>query len=384
MKEMKMKGKMKINVTRMVAGMMVIFAIIADFGCNSYAYTDESNSYVSTYNDALTRAVQVNLVTPYRKTFSEGNNIHYYKINITEPGKYRFYNKDIDIERSWGAFDSDIYCKIYDEDGAMMECMKTDMGTEKTYLVPFKKGTYYFSISSHDIKSFGTYIFSVIKEEDISDEVSGAQTILLNKDYTGDIANGYLDDKDYFKINAKKAGKYRLSCKNIDMYEATFSIYDKDEALLSSSTIGSAGTKDITLKLKKGVNYILVNGNEGKYKFSIKCLSDISDTKKNAKTIKVSKKKNTSVLYGCKDGDIDYYKIKFSSTKTHKMTFKNINVNGNVKYTVIKKSGKQVEEINVYKGQSYKTKLKLKKGTYYICVSTGENLEDGKYSFIIR
>ena len=38
------------------------------------------------------------------------------------------------------------------------------------------------------------------------------------------------------------------------------------------------------------------------------------------------------------------------------------------KASTVKWLRKQVEEINVYKGQSYKTKLKLKKGTYYIRV----------------
>lgn len=372
------------KLTSKILGIIMILTILLALPQSAVtASTDFENAKIS--------AQEITYNTDYTGTIETGSDVNWYKLqSVSYTAFYNIQLKNIDL----GGSNSDtLTLKVFDTDGAEVGGAYAARATETTNYVKLEKNQTYYIQAYSKFGYGGNYKFSVIAEEDASDTREESDSISLSTTYTHSFPQG--TDNDWFKLKTgSKTDYYEFSLKNINIGKSSNSdqvymvIYDNDGMEIDSIYAGysSTTTKEIYLKRNK-TYYILCYSNWGKtgdYKFTLKAVDDAGGTKKQAQTVKANKTYKYKINSA---GDVDWYKIKLTETGNYVFSLKDIDISGynndDLDLYVYDSSGKKIATINTYKGKtSKKTIQKLKKGTYYLKVSSKYQYS-GNYTFKI-
>lgn len=300
---------------------------------------------------------------------------------------YNFKLKNINIDNNEG-----VSLNVYDSYGAKVGYAKADNSTETDNYVKMEKNQRYYIEAFGKFGGTGDYKFSIIPEEDASDSLDDAATIKLSKDYSDSFRLG--SDVDYFKFKTSSTTDYyQLTVKNINIgnnYACFAQIYDTDGAEVAKLGVDS-GKEWSTDELKLGRNKVYhikfssYFSYVGDYKFHIKPVADAGSKKSQAVTVKVGKTYKYRIN---STGDVDYYKVKLAKNGNYRFTLRDIDISGrnleDLHMAVYNSKGKTVGTVITYKGKTtYNTLRNLKKGTYFIKISSPYEY-NGTYTFSIK
>ena len=307
----------------------------------------------------------------------DGEVSNWYKINTTNyNAKYCFVIKNLDIFTNSPGSYYGLYFSIYDADGA--EIVKDNVTTacEETFWYTLdKNAVYYFELKSIYA---GSYTFTVTPEEDDADDLNEATKNSLEKEYRKTIRT--FNGVDCFQIKTPKYDAiYNLYVKNIDVADfwgsgLEYIIYDSDQKEICSGKISYAAEINDTFKLEPNKTYYIKFYSveyPGEYKYCLSATKEGADTKKYADTIKVGKSYTNKI--DLKD-DLDWFKFKVDNTGYYKFYLSDEDISGrnydDIHMYIQNYSGKQLYDLATFKGSSNSVDLKLKKGTYYICIDS--------------
>ena len=330
----------------------------------------------------------INYSTSYSGNLAEKNSSVWYCVDSV--GYSAFYNfklKNINIGNNEG-----ISLNVYDSDGAKVGYAKADNSTETDNYVKMEKNQRYYIQAYSKFNCTGDYIFYIIPENDASDSLADASKISLSKYYYDSFRLG--SDVDYFKFKTlSTTDYYRLTVKNINIgnnYSCFAQIFDSDGAEVTKHGVDSGkewSTEDIKLGRNKlyTVKFTSYFSCVGDYKFVIKPVADAGSKKSQAVSVKLGKTYKYRIN---NTGDVDYYKFKLTKNGNYCFSLKDVDISGrnwdDLHMTVYNSSGKQVGTIITYKGKSTSKTLKnLKKGTYYVKISSPYEFS-GTYTFRIK
>lgn len=295
------------------------------------------------------------------------------------PAYYNIWVKNIDLH--YGAADSPLHLFLYDADGSeKMRKVLWKGGEINQWIKLEPNSTYYIKMYTR-IWDPGSYCFSISPEADVVDEIGATAPVLTNGVENAGTFRAK-DDVDCFQFTTpKQAVVCDVTLKNVDASNITAEILDTDGVSVYKLTIASGKTETGKIKLKSNRTYYLKMSTAaaGNYNFTVTTKKESGDKKKQAETIKL--KKNNARSIDSND-DVDWFKIKIKKTKKYKVTLKNINFAGGYKKIVkayVYKGSKRVKTIEATVGKSKSSKIKMKKGTYYIkVVSDGASMGDYK------
>ena len=339
-------------------------------------------TYEADVSDAKEEATPYTFGTKIYENVKVENDSDWYVIKTESyPAYYNIWLKNIDLYN--GVYDS-LTCYLYDADGAQLLKKSNASAEEMNMWIKLEPNSTYYMLVKASLWSAaykGSYCFSVTSEADIVDEMGTTAPVV-----TSGVENVSTfraeKDVDYFRF---KTPKYAVACdveiKNIDVKRMTMEIFDADGVSVHKLTATTAQNVTSKIKLKSNKIYYLKMSTSGlgNYKFKVTAKKESGDKKKQAETIKL--KKNNARSIDSND-DVDWFKIKIKKTKKYKVTLKNINFTGGyyrLAKAYIYKGSKCVKEINVATGKSKSSKIKMKKGTYYIkVISDGASMGDYK------
>jgi len=299
------------------------------------------------------------------------------------PAYYNIWAKNIDLYK-FGSPET-LYVYVYDADGAQKMLKKLGKGEEINTWIKLEPNSIYYIDMYGRTQNTGSYCFSITPEADVVDEIGATAPILTSGE---EIAGTFRakNDVDCFKF---KTPKHAVVCdvtlKNVDASNITAEILDTDGVSVYKLTTASGKTETGKIKLKSNRTYYLKMSTAaaGNYNFTVTTKKESGDKKKQAETIKL--KKNNARSIDSND-DVDWFKIKIKKTKKYKVTLKNINFAGGYKKIVkayVYKGSKRVKTIEATVGKSKSSKIKMKKGTYYIkVVSDGASM--GNYKLQVK
>lgn len=188
-------------------------------------------------------------------------------------------------------------------------------------------------------------------------------------------------DSTYFKIQVKKTGYLKIQGNGYYSDGSVSSMYfkflnSKKKVLNDSEGCSSYNGYTSHFAVKKGTYYVAVRGT-GAYRlrYSFSAVSEKSGSKQK-KAVKIKKGKTIKglVLYGESNTKCDWYKIVL--TKKQKLTFTfGARATGYIRFQIVPAS-KKVRLYNASgylrdETNTYQTKDKLPKGTYYVKILKG-------------
>lgn len=370
------------KMTAKLMGLIMLLAVLMVIPKNVVkASTDFENAKVS--------AQPITYNTDYTDTIETGTEVNWYALQaVSYTAYYNIQLKNIDL----GGSNSDtLTLQVFDADGAEVGGAYAARATETTNYVKLEKNQTYYIQAYSKFEYGGNYKFSVTAETDAADEMKDSDSISLSKTYKHSFPQG--TDNDWFKFKtSSKTDYYSFSLKNINMGKSSNSdqiymvVYDKDGAEIDSIYAGysSTATKEINLKRNK-TYYVLCYSKwdkTGDYNFTIKPVTDAGGTKKQSQTVKINKTYKYKINSA---GDKDWYKIKLTKKGNYAFSLKDIDINGfnydDLDMYIYNSSGKKIATIKTYKGKTTtKTIKNLKKGTYYIKISSNYQYS-GNYTF---
>lgn len=243
-----------------------------------------------------------------------------------------------------------------------------------------------------------------------NDSQGKATPMKLKKNYYGTICDS--KDVDFFKVVVPGNGYLTLTFSHPNIYKAenywtVQLVNSKTEAFYE---LTSAGTKKKTtstqIGVSKGTYYVKVTGGSGwnsrwdssdytvyvKYTKSSSWEQEYGDkTKHNnntmsyANTIKAGKKIKGTLSQA---SDVDFYKVKISSTRTVNINFAHEYMPKKSKYWTITIYNSKTKEVMSFTSRgidkSLSKKIRLKKGTYFIKISQGTKWNKKPYTLKIK
>lgn len=374
--------------------------------CMNHVY---DASWESEYNDEKAKSDTITANKVYSGTLYKSDDVDWYKVTTTKAGKMQVvFNLDEsvnldDVHYGWKI-------KIYD---ASLNILKeyTDIKSNmKSAILPFTKGTYYVEVSAdYDYNDTTAPTDCIYKlkfahtvaatwESEVNDTKAKSDTITVNKTYYGNLYRS--DDVDWYKVTTTKTGYFQvkfgvstnISLDDID-YGWKFTVYDKNLKVIKEYTEVKKTKTSAILPYAKGTYYIKVEADydyndttaptDCTYtlnvinKASSAWESEGNDTKSKADTIKANTDYN-GLFNRC--DDVDWYKFTVNSSGTASIKLskhssaKSDDIDGGWKMEIYKGSTlvKKVEEIT--KSKAYK--FDLKKGTYYVKISSDYDYND--------
>ncbi len=272
----------------------------------------------------------------------------FYKLNLTSGGKLRMT----------GSSEGSMCVEITDTDEKKIWNFQNSSNTSFDQKVELSKGNYYVkiytSVSGHDGKSYriNTYFTkaSYTFEENSNDTFSDANTINLNQEVRGHIAEN--NTEDYYKINLPAKGNYPIIYKTDDGACVQWRLYDSDFQCLSANSTFDRSEDTFTVE-HAGTYYIcIVNRFNEKPTYWFKV---VGKTPAKKTTVKVTAPKAT------------YIKKLTKGSKRFKVSVKKQSVTGyQVQYSL--KSNFKGSKTKSFKGTSYTVKGLKRKKKYYVRV----------------
>lgn len=224
-------------------------------------------------NDTYDKATEITVTGfgPYDKYVgtipSEGNDIDYFKFEVTKPGYVYFYvENDADVK---GEYNVELQTWINGNDGVAISktigafTVKKEDTLVQSPGVGVAAGDYYLAINGTEggYKVYVGFAESEKRESEYNDTIYDADLIANGGALWGSLFDK--NDKDYFKftVDADKSN-YKISLaaykENIDA-QWFVSVYDANNTMIDSATASNTNGAAIELKdLSKGTYYIKV------------------------------------------------------------------------------------------------------------------------------
>lgn len=227
------------------------------------------------------------------------------------------------------------------------------------------------------------YSFSIEDMMDMSSSPNSAPEIKFGNKVAGSIYTK--NDVDCFKFNSGNCNMFKIESYASSQFSPEFKVYEgtsnSDLAIVADFKHNSNG-EDISglFKIKKNTTYYvyvsLWNWDPGEYSFTLKGITDVSNTTGSAKAIKLNK----TIKGTCEfKEDLDYYKFKATKSGTIKLTGNNASYFN----IFVKRKGSSTYTLKKWEYGNYSFTFKVKKGkTYYVGI--GDYIYDGDYSFKLK
>ncbi len=369
---------------------VALISIIAVFSASAEAGNDYSYA----------QAISVN--TTYSDNIQNYGDKDWYKFSLSSNGNVGIYFK----RENFFNGSSHWYAQIYDANlNLISEYSFSGNETEtNTYKIGLKAGTYFIKIEEGYYRTDKTYSFKInysksdYWEKENNETYSVANTISLNKNFSGSIKN--YGDKDWYKFKLSSNGSVGINFKRENFFNGSShwyaKIYDTNLNLISEYSFSGNETETNTYKigLKAGTYFIKIE--EGYYRtdktYSFKINYSKSDCweKENnetysvANTISLNKKYTGSIkAYG----DKDWYKINLTNAMPLNLYFYNKTTENSNTFYYLSIYDSKVNSIYSFEIRgntgTNKYSLTLAKGTYYIQVTEGYYRKSDDYSFKI-
>ena len=333
---------------------------VASLDTGNYVLHVDVVDIVDDHSDIIAMATELTLNTPVSGTIDFGNDVDYFRIDISTPTSVNIFTTG----------NLNTVGTLYNGTNTVLRS-NNDSGEGRNFLIlrRLDPGTYYIEVGGFRSRSTGDYALYVLTD-DHNNTIETATTLPLNTSVSGTIAPA--DDVDYFSIiistpvfvNIFTTGNLNTVGR---LYDGTNTSFQFD------NNSGEEFNFLILHRLDPGTYYIQVESSDqdrfseiGDYVLHVDAIVDYhSNTIETATTLPL----NTSVLGTINPAiDVDYFRIDISTP-----TFVNIFTTGNLNTVGTLYNGTNtLLQLNDDSGESRNFLIlrRLDPGTYYIQVDT--------------
>lgn len=368
----------KTKITKVLSALLAAAVLVGNAATVSAANIQPQNSKnAAVYNeiepnDLSTQATAINVNQHCIGMLSSSKDVDWYKVTTTAKG-YIQLKFDIDYAKYYEQLGSGWGIEIYNSGFKKIDSYSRIENSFTGYILPYKKGTFYIKVCKGGIFEPVNvpYILSIQQtksdawEMEVNDTQQTANTIKLNKKYSGLISDS--TDVDWYQFSLTKSSTVkfdfgRISNLTIEQVEAIRSGWDMYIYRASDSTeVGYAKhvtTKidNYTIDLKKGKYYIKICPSAtwycvGKIPYNFKLSTAVTPAK--TKIIKTTGSLKAATIKWNKVAGVTGYYVYRSTTKNG--TYKKVaTVKGASKTSYTNKKLKS-NKTYYYKIAAYKT-----------------------------
>lgn len=343
--------------------------------------------------NSIVEATEIQLGQTVNSAITETNDVDWYKFTTPSSGKIT-----VNVVYGMKVFDALLFqgenlrqvggnsCIGKESANAAYSTytIKTEAIQDAFYLKISKYGSYYYGNYSVTVNFESANESFCESSTHRDDSFLTANTIDLNKQYNGQIAND--NDVDYYKFTITSSGKIDFSITSYvyTFYSSEFEIYDSEKNTIKEIYFGGNNTNGkteyITKYLTAGTYYLYVKGQTGNYSFKVdysyspesfpESSNYRDDSILNANAISLNKDYFGQIA----NNDDDYYMFKISKKTVATLDVK---YEGNLSYNIYNSKGETTKYLSSNGGNGKRDVLEIMPGTYYLKFTGSEQ----NYSF---